>query len=100
MTHKTISTGDCEVTNSSGFLVKLLPRNCNCDIIFEDRKLDLTGNQTSLIKFFEQFSCIRRVKGRQVYSSLLRAPVGNLITQPCKNENQYLECLAEFLRGK
>ena len=35
----------------------------------------------------------------QVYDSILQAPVGNFIAQPCENENQCLESLPEFLRG-
>ena len=37
-------------------------------------------------------------KVAQVYVSLLRVPVGNFISQPCENENQCPESLAEFLR--
>ena len=35
----------------------------------------------------------------QVYDSILRAPVGNFIAQPCENENQCQQSLAEFLWG-
>ena len=34
-----------------------------------------------------------------VYGSLLRAPVGNFIAQPCENENLCIESLTKFLRG-
>ena len=36
-------------------------------------------------------------KVAQVYGSLLRAPVGKFIAQPCEKESQYLESVAEFL---
>ena len=49
--------------------------------------------------FFAQFSYIISVKGPASNDSLLRAPVGNFIAQPCENENQCLESLAEFLQG-
>ena len=35
----------------------------------------------------------------QVYDSLLWAPVVNFIDNPCENEHQCLESLAELLRG-
>ena len=35
MTHKTISTGDCEVNNIAGLQVKQPHRNSNCDMLLE-----------------------------------------------------------------
>ena len=46
--------------------------------------------------FLQSFLASIERKVAQFYVSLLRAPVGNFISQRCENENQSPESLAEF----
>ena len=53
-------------------------------------KAEITRSSSSV-----HFSCINRVKGCASLWLTIGAPVGSFIAQPCENENQSLESLAE-----